>query len=457
MSHQIAIESEASLILGVLDRRTDPETQTILSSLDPESFLQVEHRSIWAAFQAIAEGGGIIDAWVLSRTLGKLKAPKSAQELANRYFLDLETQFQTGDLKARVDAVAEAYKRRTLANAMARLAERAFSDDLKTLEVDFQEVAGKMAQAGTPRMRSATDYARQFEAFLSGQPILPPEGRINLSRFGIPGIDGAIVANPGRLMVIGGLPSAGKTAMAIQAAVRTCQEGRRVALGSLEMDEDEISARMVATACGVDSLHALRRGVDASPENRAILEQVRRNIVGIHGFSGDSWTSLEAAIHREHRKSPLSLVVVDYLQLLEAPEIKGRRDTNEAQRIGEITKSAKRLAQRLRCNVLMLSQFNREVQEGQEPSLQHFLGSGQIERDIDIALLLWNTEKNPTGDRRTVMCRIAKNRGGARFGKVRLSFNPAHNLFTEDIRDTDGFTPPPVGRWEEQAELGGGL
>jgi replicative DNA helicase len=136
---------------------------------------------------------------------------------------------------------------------------------------------------------------------------------------GCPGIDGSIVANPGRLIVVGGLPSAGKTALAVQAAVRTAQSGRRVAMGSLEMDADEISARIVACSCGVNSLQALRHGRGdgrVAPEDRGILEGIRKNLIGLHGCAGDSWSSIEAAIVREHRRAPLSLAVVDYLQLL---------------------------------------------------------------------------------------------------------------------------------------------
>jgi replicative DNA helicase len=358
-----------------------------------------------------------------------------------------------------VAKVADHFKRRLIARSMASLAERAVTDPLPEIAEAFAEVGAKVAQAGNPRMKAATDYARQFEAYLSGRPILPMESCQNLMVCGIPGLDESIVANPGRLIVFGGLPSAGKTALAVQVAVRTVQAGRRVALGSLEMDEDEISARIVACACGVNSLQALRHGVrSVAPEDRGILEGVRKGIVGLHGCAGDSWTSIEAAIAREHRRAPLSLAIVDYLQLLGEPDVKAKRASDtEAQRIGEITKASKRLAQRLGINVLILSQFNRNVAECEEPSLQHFLGSGQIERDIDIAVLLWNTVKNPEpGADRIVMGRIAKNRGGQRYGKVRMRFNPAHNQFTEEAQQTEGgFSAPLVRYTESPLPIGG--
>jgi replicative DNA helicase len=444
LAFQRATEAEENLIKGVLDLRAELDTPNHVSALDSEAFLERSHRLIWAALQAITTGGGLIDSWVVEKVMRKLGGSEADRQICERYFHDA-SRGTTADLRPRIASVAEAYKRRMLANGMAKLAERAITEDLKAIESEFAEISAKMAQAGNPRLRSGTDYAKQFEAFLGGQPILPLDSRENLMVTGSNGIDSAIVANPGRLIVIGGLPSAGKTALAVQAAVRTSIAGRRVALGSLEMDEDEISARIVACACSVSSSKALRYGGSPAREDRGILESIRRNLVGIHGCAGDSWTSLEAAIIREHRRAPLSLAILDYLQLMEAPDLKKRMDS-EAQRIGEITKAAKRLAQRLHINVLILSQFNREVKETEEPTLQNFLGSGQIERDIDIALLLWNTEKNPQpGQDRFVNCRIAKNRGGERYGKVRLRFKPSFNQFIDDERESDTYAPVERG------------
>lgn len=446
IAYQESIEVEASLLAGVINLRTDLDTPAHLSALEPESFIARAHQCIWQAWQAIVQGGGMIDAWATGKAMRKIGALDADTQAMETLFADAPNVFYTADLRPMVEKVAESYKRRMLARSLASLADRAMSMDLPALDVEFSEVAGKVAQAGNPRLRTSTDYAKQFESFLNGRPILPLESRNNLSKTGIFGIDDVIVANPGRLIVIGGLPSCGKTALAVQIAVKTAGKGSRVAMGSLEMDEDEISSRIVACACGVNSLVAMRSGSDiVGPEDRKTLTDIRRNLIGVHGCAGDSWSSLEAAIVREHRHAPLSVAIIDYLQLLGEPDTKSRRNDTEAHMIGEITKAAKRLAQRLKINVLMLSQFNRKVEEGQEPTLQHFLGSGQIERDIDIALLLWNAEVNPDTAKteRTVYCRIAKNRGGVRYGKVTLAFNPAFNQFKEaESKKTTGYTEP---------------
>lgn len=436
---QRAVETEAELLASVVDLRADLETASLLTALEPEAFLAPYHGAIWRAFREIASNGGVLDAWVTRRHLQRHGAGALELGALERLF-DEGHRMPAGELRSRIAAVADSFKRRTLASSLKLLSEKALVSDMSEVESDFAEVASKVAQAGNPHMQPTTDYGTQFEKYLSGEPILPPEMRHNLIATGVEGIDTTIVANPGRLVVVGGLPSAGKTALAIQTAVQTSLAGRRVILGSLEMDADEIAARIVACACGANSLLALR-GIqhDVSAGDRAILDRVRQNVIGLHGFSGDSWGSLEAAILREHRRKPISAAIIDYLQLLGEPNTRKRRASEtEAQWLGEITKAAKRLAQRLRINVVILSQFNRQVEEGKEPSLQHFLGSGQIERDVDIALLLWNAEKaTEVKSSRTVCCRIAKNRGGEMFKKIRLIFNAAQNQFVEELRQTN--------------------
>lgn len=440
-------KTEADLITGVLDLRTELDIASQVTCLEPEAFTVPGHRMIWKGFQTVTKGGGFIDSWVMGKTLRKLGASEIDLQLLDRYFNDSRDGLGSSDLRPRISMVAEAYKRRTVLRAMEDITRA--SDDLPWAEIEarFVEVAGKVSQAGNPQFSEGADHARQFESFLDGKAVLPEESRGNLTKFGVPQLDATVMANPGRLIVIGGMPSAGKTAFAVQAAIETADMGHRVALASLEMDADEIAARIIAKVSGVNSIAVLRGSGPKRPEMRPKFDAIRRNLVGLYGCAGDSWTAIEAAIVREHTRSPLKLAVVDYLQLMEAPDVAKKRNDTEAQRIGEITKASKRLAQRLGINVVLLSQFNREVSEGQEPTLQNFLGSGQIERDADVALLLWNdsAQGTPGQVERIIHCRIAKNRGGERYGKVTMQFNPALNRFEEGQGQETAWVDKPKG------------
>ena len=425
-------ENEAALIVGVLDLRSDSETSAHITSLEPEAFMVPAHQSIWSAFLELSDAGKVIDAWAMGKLMRKAGCPEVDIQTLDRYFNDSRDGLGSGDLKPRVDVVADAYRRRIISQKMEALSRATEGDSWGSLENALGELSSKVSQAGNPRFSQGTDHATQFDAFLSGEAIYPEDARENLTVFGIPSLDRDLMLNPGRLIVIGGMPSAGKTAFAVQAGIESADLGRRTVFTSLEMGSDEIAARIIAKVAGVDSIKVLRSGGMPRPELRVSFEGIKHNFVGLYGCAGDSWTAIEAAIIREHRRSPLKVAIVDYLQLMESPDIAKKRNDTEAQRIGEITKASKRLAQKLNINVILLSQFNREVQEGQEPTLQNFLGSGQIERDADVAILLWNdTAKGEPSETRTIHCRIAKNRGGDRYGKVIMQFHPAHNTFTE--------------------------
>lgn len=425
-------ENESALIVGVLDLRAESDTATHITSLDPEAFMVPAHRAIWAGFQAITGNGGVIDSWSMGKVMRKLGAKDADLQMLDRYFNESRDGLGTSDLRPRIATVADGYKRRAIAKGMESLSRAAEAESWADIESALGDIVGKVSQAGNPRFREATDHSKQYESFMAGRGLLPTEGRDNLTKFGIPSLDSTVMANPGRLIVIGGMPSAGKTAFAVQAGIESADIGHRVTLASLEMGDDEIAARVIAKVAGVNSIHVLRHDGPPRPGLRPRFDALRRNLVGLYGCAGDSWTAIEAAIVREHRRAPLKVAILDYLQLMEAPDVLRKRGDNEAQRIGEITKACKRLAQRLGINVVLLSQFNRDVQEGQEPTLQNFLGSGQIERDADVALLLWNeSARSEPAAIRTIHCRIAKNRGGERYGKVTMQFDPARNSFEQ--------------------------
>ena len=429
------MNDESAVIVGVLDLRMDPGTAQQITSLDPEAFVNRANQTIWASFQDIVAKGKVIDPWSMRKALNAREASDADHQMLDRYFNESRDGLGTNDLQSRVLTLADAYKRRLIYRAMESVTQAEEWLPWSELEARFNDISQKISQAGNPKFQAATNYATQYDAFLSGEPILPLEDRDNLLTFGIPSIDETIMSNPGRLIILGAMPSCGKTALAIQGAIRTAEAGRRVMMASLEMDEDEISARIIANLTGLNSRTILKRGAPMDPSHKAAIQKVNKNLMGLHGCAGDTWQSIEAAFIREHLKQKYHVAIIDYLQLLGGTP---KKNETEAAMIGEITKGAKRLAQRLKINVVLVSQFNREVKEGQEPTLQNLLGSGQIERDADVALLLWNDSTNfdPRGDR-PINVRVAKNRAGERNDKFTLTFKASFNLFVECIRETN--------------------
>ena len=100
--------------------------------------------------------------------------------------------------------------------------------------------------------------------------------------------------------------------------------------------------------------------------------------------------------------------------------------------------SFKAMAKDLGISVILLSQFNREVADGERPRLENLKETGGLEQDASWVILAW-TEKpeyEPDEDR-IVFMELAKNRGGKRWKRARVKFMPAKNRFVEQQNETD--------------------
>lgn len=215
---------------------------------------------------------------------------------------------------------------------------------------------------------------------------------------------------PGALYVIAARPGVGKSIAAIDAALGLSKHGY-VAISSLEMPEAELHGRIIA--------------------NRAL---VRVNEIDAHNLSDDDWAKLSAQIPsllalrisidarpsvtitdvKAHaralaRKGPLAGVIVDYLQLMEAPA-GDRRPRHEL--IASYSRGLKTLAGELNVPVIALSQLNRgpEQRADKRPTLGDLRESGAIEQDADVVMLLHESETDETD----LNVFVAKNRHGAR-------------------------------------------
>jgi replicative DNA helicase len=286
-----------------------------------------------------------------------------------------------------------------------------------------------LADSFSPQETPIRSYTDLFETMEAGHGALPLDKANNLPVFGVDPLDRAVGAMAGTLGVVAAKTSAGKSSLAYQIAVRSALRGRRVCLVSLEADREEVSAAMAANVSERNRGQLLRTGLGGVEVSGII----KANVMGYHAGSGATWDQIEKAVRVEHRKNPFQVIILDYFTLLEPPSYKGNR--NMASLYGEISKAGKRLAQQLNCSVIFLSQFNRGIEDGQEPFLENLRETGQLEQDADWVVLLWaKAEDEPEGFR-YVNAKIAKNRRGKRGEKFRMKLFPAEARFI--ISDTE--------------------
>lgn len=197
----------------------------------------------------------------------------------------------------------------------------------------------------------------------------------------------------GELLIVGARPSVGKSAFLFQVARHIAEKGN-VLVNSLEMDKESIKARMLADATGL-GLQKIMKG----EARRDILEkadaELQKLSLHIDDRSGLDINTLMASAMAFHKRKPLSLLVIDYLQLVKSGQ---RASRNEE--VGDVSNQLKNLAKQLKCPVLVASQLNRKcVERGQaalrerrtpdyRPELGDLRESGNIEQDADGVLFL---------------------------------------------------------------------
>ncbi len=202
------------------------------------------------------------------------------------------------------------------------------------------------------------------------------------------------------LIILAGRPGMGKTALATNIAfyaattTRTGEHAAPVAFFSLEMSAEQLGLRILSERSELDS-EKIRRGKLKTDEFSQLVD-ANREINSAPFFIDDtpalSISQLASRARRMKRTSGLGLIVVDYLQLLQAQI--GIKPENRVQEISNITRSLKALAKELDVPVLALSQLSRAVEqrEDKRPNLADLRESGSIEQDSDVVMFVYREE-----------------------------------------------------------------
>ena len=235
---------------------------------------------------------------------------------------------------------------------------------------------------------------------------------------------------PGELLVLAARPSMGKTTFALNIVERAASGDRSagiapasVALFSLEMSSQQIIQNMLCGKAQIDG-QMLRKG-RITQEQYARLQQeaaaLYESPIFIDDTPGISVTSLRAKARRLKQKHDISMIVIDYLQLMTA----GVREESRQQEIATISRSLKALARELKVPVVALAELNRDVEarDDHRPRMSDLRESGAIEQDADVIMLLHREEYyKPTEENRGIAeIIIAKQRNGPT-GTVKLLF-----------------------------------
>jgi replicative DNA helicase len=235
---------------------------------------------------------------------------------------------------------------------------------------------------------------------------------------------------PTRTWVLGAQTSMGKSTLAGQFALRAAEHDHGVLYLSLEMPADQIWQRMASSATGING-ELIRDGKLSNADIARLTTECSAMSVRLKGRllinsrCSREINDLLATIRAQHRRCPVKLVIVDYIQNSRVGR-KISRDTNRNNDIETSAIALADLARELEICMLIVSQFNRGANDGR-PSLVNLRDSGAIEQCADVVVLMWNDE--PGNEYRRVLA-VEKNKDG-RKGEIITVMNPNRMTFGE--------------------------
>lgn len=410
-----SVEAEEAVLGSLL---IDPDAiLEVASFLKPEAFYREQNKWIYQAILDLHEARDPLDFITLANTLRKRSQLEDVGGEA--YLISLLNAVPTSVNARSYGRIVEAAAvRRRMLTAASSIASLAYDEDENVnviLDRAEQALFSISEERTTRDLVPVRDIARAYldrveELHARGDEMIGvPSGFTDVDKM-LGGL------NKSDLLIVAARPGMGKTSfllgMALHAGLR---HGKRIAMFNLEMSGEQLVQRMIAAETRIDS-QRLRRGQLYENEWPIFLEAVGRLSemrVFIDDTPGVTPLQLRTKCRRLYAEHGLDLVMVDYLQLMQAEYT----TNNRVQEISEISRSLKGLARELDVPVVTASQLSRAVENRQEkrPQLSDLRDSGSIEQDADIVMFIYRDEYyNPdTTDRPNIAeISIAKHRNG---------------------------------------------
>jgi len=439
------LEAEQAVLGAVL---IDNESVVkALEVLRDEDFYRESHRVIFRAMLELSGRGEAIDLVTLAELL---KAQDRLEKVGGAAYLAQLTEVipTAANLRHHAQIVRRKAVTRDLIHAATEIAERGYQETDRVEELlDYAERSvfaiseRQVRQDFVPVKEILKDSFAVIERLYERQELVTgvPTGFTKLNEY-------TAGFQPSDLIVLAGRPSMGKTALAMTVAQHVgIQHGEPVAIFSLEMAKEQLLTRMLCSEARVDS-SKLRTGRFAKsdwPKLTTAAGRLTEARIFIDDTPAMTVLEMRAKARRLKMEHGLSLVVVDYLQLM-----RGRSGTDSReQEISDISRSLKALAKELQVPVVALSQLSRAVESRNDkrPLLSDLRESGAIEQDADVVMFIYREEfykpcecpeEHPCecGRRGKAEVIVGKQRNGPT-GTVKLAFLSRYTRF-EDLDET---------------------
>jgi replicative DNA helicase len=427
-------EAEESVLGALLiDRDTIVE---VAEFLRPDDFYRQAHGAIFAAVLELFERREPIDIVTVAETLER--TDKLDFVGGRAYLSSLSSSTPTAVHAVQYARIVERKAvLRNLIGAAGRIAGIGYEDPAEIQEAidraesELFQVSNRRITAGFSQLKELLHAAYDRLDYLHAH-----RGELNGVASGFTDLDALTTGfQKSDLIVVAARPSVGKTSFALNVAEHAAvTQHRSVGVFSLEMSKEQLVLRLLSSVANIDSKR-LRTGFLEELDFARIapaMNDLSEAALYIDDTPNITSMELRTKARRLQAESGLDLVIVDYLQLMQATT--SNRDSNRVQEVSEISRGLKALARELSVPVIALSQLSRqpEMRESKEPRLSDLRESGAIEQDADLVVFLYREKDKPGEEEQTdgevINVKLAKHRNGPT-GDIQLWFRKSQTRF----------------------------
>ncbi len=429
-----ALEAEQSLLGGLL--LDNLKWDEVIQEVGDQDFYSQNHRLIFQAISGLHTAGDPADAITTSQWLASQNKLEAVGGLTYIGTLANNTP-STANILTYARIVRDQSILRSLISVANDISDLAYNpegriprevlDQAENLVFDISERDGARQRGFTPIQDLLANSINRIE-LLSESPDM-----VTGIPTGFSDVDSQTSGlQQGDLIIIAGRPSMGKTSFAMNIAEYVAVDKHLpVAIFSMEMPGEQLAMRMLSSLGRINS-NKVRTGrlTDEDwPRLYSALGLLDKAPIFIDDSAGLNTLDLQSRARRLMRENQkLGLIIIDYLQLMNASD----SNENRATEISGITRALKILAKELRVPVVALSQLNRSLEQrpNKRPVMSDLRDSGAIEQDADVIFFIYRDEvyNEDTSQKGVAELIIGKQRNGP-IGTTRLTFRGEFTRF----------------------------
>lgn len=365
------------------------ELEDVLGVLKPKDFYLPAHKAIFEAIVKLHSEDMPIDEDFVRNRVDK-------KDVNDGVLLEILSANPITNTAAYVKEIKDASVKRELATLATTIKKVAIEDDISANEA-LDTIQGELYKIST---NSATSELKDMQtvtsdtlAYIEKMKKLGNKYLIGQTT-GFEALDKKTTGfNEGDLVIIAARPAMGKTALVLNMALKNVERGKGVIFFSLEMPAEQLMLRMLAAKTSIP-LQNLRKG-DMDDKEWSNLSAAFDDLNSKKLFVDDGGSininQLRARVRKlaQIQENNISLVVIDYLQLMQ-----GLGNKDRHQEVSDISRGLKMLARELKIPIVALSQLNRglESRPDKRPMLSDLRESGAIEQDADIIMFVYRDD-----------------------------------------------------------------